>query len=381
MTLESKPAGEAEGHDVMGEEFAVEVERSPRAARLRTPLLIAAPIVVLIAAIWFYLHGGRYETTDNAYLQSGQVSVASNVSGQVVSVEVRDNQTVEAGQVLFRIDPAPFQTLVDEAEAQLADARTQIGALRANYRGGQAELQAAQARLAYAVGESARQKELLGEGISSQAQYDQAVLAVHTARQGIQTTNEQIASIQATLSGDVNAPIEAQPTVKRAQAALERARLNLSYTVVRAPQAGIVTKVNALQVGDYVSASRPLFTLVGKRVWVEANFKENQLRYMRLGQPATIEIDAFPDQELTAKVTSFSPGTGNSFSLLPAENATGNWVKVVQRLPIELTLDKLPEGIPLHAGLSVEVTVDTGHKRRLFGPDTPPATPAATASK
>src|SRR3546814_415489 len=130
-------------------------------------------------------------------------------------------------------------------------------------------------------------------------------------------------------------------------------------------------------VGDFVSASRPVFTLVGQRLWVEGNFKENQLRYMRLGQHAEFKVDAFPDLELKGHVESFSPGTGNSFSLLPPENATGNWVKVVQRLPVEFVIDKVPAGIPLHAGLSVEVTVDTGHQRHIFGSDTAPVTPAA----
>ena len=345
----------------------------PLKKRLRMPLLLLGVVVLLLGGLYFYLHGGRYEATDNASLQAAQVSVTANVSGQVISVEVRENQLARKGDVLFRLDPAPFQAAVDEAEAELATARTQIGSLRANYRQGQAEMAAAQARLTYAVGEAARQKELLAEGISSQAQYDQAVLAVRTARQGIETSSQQAQSVLASLSGKVDAPPDAQPAVQRAAAALKRARLNLGYTIVRAPQDGVVTRVNQLQVGDFVSASRPVFSLVGRHFWIEANFKENQLRYMRLGQPATVKIDAFPDREIKAHVASFSPGTGNSFALLPPENATGNWVKVVQRLPIELHFDEMPSDIPLHAGLSADVTVDTGHVRHLFGRDTPPA--------
>lgn len=381
---------EAEGHDVVGDEFVpgdsvseetapstgapVAEERRPSALRRwRRPLLLLAPVVLVLGALAFYLHGGRYEQTDNAYLQSGLVSVSPNIAGRVIAVEVRNNQHVRKGDVLFRIDPAPFQAAVDEAEAQLAASRTEVGSLRANYAQGQSELSTAQTRLRFAEREAARQKELVAEGISSQAQYDQAQLAAQTARQAIQTTAQQNASVQASLSGNVNAPVSQQPGVQRAQAALDRARLNLGYTVVRAAQDGTVAKVDQLQVGDYVSAARPVFSLAGTRIWVEANFKENQLRYMRLGQPATVKIDAFPDLDLTARLTSFSPGTGNSFSVLPAENATGNWVKVVQRLPVELTLDRIPTDVPLHSGLSVEVTVDTGHKRHLFGPDTPPA--------
>ncbi len=347
------------------------VDRQPRARRrLRTPLLLLAPIVAVIAILYFYLGGGRYEATDNGYIQSGLVSVSANVSGPVVAIAVHNNQRVKAGDVLFRIDPAPYQAAVDEAEAELASARTQVASVRASYREGEATLQAGRDKLAYAVREAARQKALLAEGISSQAQYDQAVLAAQTARQQIQTSVQQNAGVAATLTGSVSAPTERQPSVQRAQAALERARLNLGYTVVRAAQAGIVTKVDQLQLGSYVSAAKPVFTLAGTRLWVEGNFKENQLDHMRVGQRATFKIDAFPDLKLTGRVASFSPGTGNSFALLPPENATGNWVKVVQRLPIEFSIDQLPRDIPLHAGLSVEVTVDTGYQRHLFGPAT-----------
>ncbi len=344
----------------------------PRARRRwRTPLLLLAPVVAIVAALYFYLSGGRFEDTDNAYIQSGLTAVSANVSGPVIAVAVRNNQRVKAGDVLFRIDPAPYQAAVDEAAAQLASARTQVSALRANYREGEASLQAARDRLAYAEREAARQKSLLAEGISSQNQYDQAVLEAQTARQAIQTSVQQNAGVAANLTGDAAAPTASQPAVQRAQAALERARLNLGYTVVRAAQDGVVTKVNQLQVGSYVSAAKPVFTLAGTRLWVEANFKENQLDHMRIGQGATFTVDAFPDLKLTGRLTSFSPGTGNSFSLLPAENATGNWVKVVQRLPVELSIDRLPPGVPLHAGLSVEVSVDTGHRRHLFGGATP----------
>ncbi len=379
MTLKS----EADGLDdivmedpdlAMGGPLPALVESaSSRREKWRTPLLLAAVVVAILAGLVFYLHGGRYQTTDNAYLQSGLVSVSANVSGPAIAIEVRENQHVRTGQVLFRIDPAPFQAAVNEAEAALANARTQVEALRANYRQGQAELRAAQDRLTYALREAARQKALLAEGISSQNQYDQAVLAAQTARQGIQTAEQQNAGIAASLSGNVDAPVGQQPAVKRAQAALDRAKLDLGYTVVRASQDGIVTKVNQLQVGDYVAASKPVFTLAGTHIWVEANFKENQLNHMRIGQPAAFKIDAFPDLHLTGRLASFSPGTGNSFALLPPENATGNWVKVVQRLPVEFEIDRIASDVPLHAGLSVEVTVDTGHRRHLFGGGTTPA--------
>jgi membrane fusion protein, multidrug efflux system len=338
-----------------------------RRERLRLPLLTGVVVIAIALALFFYLRGGRYESTDNAYLQSGLVSISPNISGPVVAVEVHENQHVRAGQLLFRIDPTPFALAVDEAAAALESARTQVRALRANYREGQAAIGAARDRLAFAVRESARQKALLAEGISSQAQYDQAVLAERTARQGVMTAEQQNASVAASLSGNLDGPIDVHPLVQKARAAFNHAKVNLSYTEVRAPQDGIVTKVNQLQVGDYVSASRPVFTLAGTHIWVEANFKESQLDHMRVGQPATFEVDAFPDLKLKGHLVSFSPGTGNSFALLPAENATGNWVKVVQRLTVQFEIDNVPPDVPLHTGLSVEVTVDTGHRRHLSG--------------
>lgn len=345
--------------------------------RLRRPLLLLAPVVVVIALLYFYLTGGRYESTDNASLQTGQVSIASNVSGTVIAVEVGENQRVRKGQVLFRIDPATYRAAVQQAEAQLAVARTDVGALQADYQEKQADLQGAEARLAFARTEAARQKSLLGEGIASRAQYDAAELAVRTAQQDIGAARAKAQSVRANLAGAVGGPVAAQPAVRSAQAALDRARIALDDTVVRAPQDGIVTRVHQLQVGDYVTAARPVFVMTGLRYWVQANFKESQLRYMRVGQPVKVEIDAFPDLDLRGRIASFSPGTGNSFSLLPAENATGNWVKVVQRLPVEIALDRVPADLPLHTGLSADVTVDTGHKRHFFGPDTPPQGGAA----
>lgn len=381
------------GHDVIGDEVLGLEEASPagpgaapeampivearRRGRLRTRLLLIGLVALLVGGLIVYLRGGRYEGTEDSALVAGQAAVAANVSGQVVAVEVHENQSVKAGQVLFRLDPRTYQAAVDEAEAQLASARAQVQSRRADYRQGTAEVASARARLDYAMGEAARQKQLLAEGISSQSQYDQAMLSVQTARQSIQTSTQQAESVRAELSGDVAAPPERQPAVQAAQAALERARLNLGYTVVRAAQDGVVTRVDQLQLGNYVSAAKPVFALVGKRIWVEANFKESQLRYMRLGQPATVSIDAYPGRTLAAHVTSFSPGTGNSFALLPAENATGNWVKVVQRLPVLLDFDAVPADLPLHAGLSADVTVDTGHVRHLFGPDTRAAAPPA----
>lgn len=364
-----------DGEPVLDDSLGVPTEPAPQPRRftLRRILFVIGPVAAAVIALALYLHGGRYEATDNAYVQSEKVGISANVSGNVIAVLVRNNQHVKAGDILFKIDPAPFEAAVAEAEAKLLTARSEIRTLRSNYGSGSSELKAAQDRLHFAQREAARQKELLAEGISSQAQYDNAALAAVTAAQQIQTVQERNAGVAASLGESLTGSLDANGTVRAALAALDRARLNLKWTIVRAPQDGIVAKVDQLPVGAYVSASRPVFSLMGVRLWIEANFKENQLDYMRIGQPATLKVDAFPGAKLTAHVASFSPGTGNSFALLPPENATGNWVKVVQRLPVELDFDSIPADLPLHAGLSVEVTVDTGHVRHLFGDGRPPA--------
>jgi membrane fusion protein (multidrug efflux system) len=362
MSADETPTTEADG-----------LAAIPRQRRkLRPILMLAAPIVVIGGALYVYLAGGRYESTDNASLQTGLVAISAGVSGKVMAVEVSENQRVAKGQVLFRIDPSGFETAVADAEAQLAGARTDIGSQQADYVEAASQVRVAQARAAYAQGEAARQRTLLSEGIASRAQYDQAATEARTARDAIAAAQAKADSLRAALSGAVRGPADAQPAARRAASQLEKARIALRDTVVRAPQDGVVTRVHQLQVGTYVAAGRTAFMLASTRYWVQANFKEDQLRHMRVGQPAKVRIEAFPDHEIEARIASFSPGTGNSFALLPAENATGNWVKVIQRLPVEIALDRLPTDLPLHAGLSVSVQVDTGHQRHLFGADTSP---------
>lgn len=361
---------------VTADDLADEQEVPRAASRLRRPLMLGAVIVALVAGVWFYLAGGRYVSTDNAALQTGTAMISASVNGKVISIEVRENQVVSKGQVLFRLDPSPYQADVAAAEAGLAVALAAVNETRAEYQESVSETRGAEARLTYARSEAARQRSLVQEGIASRAQYDAAVMAARTAEDAISASKAKSASVMARLSG--GSP-QANPEVRRAAAVLDRARIALDSTIVRAPQAGVVTKVNQLQLGNYVTATRPVFMLSGQTFWVEANYKEGQLRYMRLGQPATVTIDAFPDVELKGHIDTFSPGTGSSFSVLPPENATGNWVKVTQRVPVQIALDQVPQGLPLHAGLSVEVTVDTGHKRRLIGKDEPASEPRAPA--
>ncbi len=343
---------------------AAAIRRRPLRQRLRLPLMVAGPVLVLLAAGGWYLTTGRYVSTDNAYVQAARVAISTDISGRVVEIDVKDNEKISTGQMLFRLDPRPFRIAVDEAKAQLATVRFQIHALKATYHLKRADARAAEATSDYQEREFERQKRLLASGTASQQQFDQARQAFETGRQQLASKQQEVAVALANIGGDPDLPLEQHPMVQHAQAALDRAELNLSYTEIRAPENGIVTKVEQLQAGDYVNASTPLFSLMSTdRVWVEANFKETELTHMRPGQQATVEIDTYPDAVFSAKVESLSPGTGLTFSLLPAENATGNWVKVVQRLPVRLSLDRFDPNAPLRAGLSATVEVDTRYRR------------------
>jgi membrane fusion protein (multidrug efflux system) len=350
---------------VIGEVSAAVRARPGRSLRqrLRLPLMLAGPLVVLLAASWWYLTSGRYVSTDDAYIQAARTMISTDVAGRVVAIGVGDNQRVTKGQVLFQLDDRPFRIAVEEAKAMLAGARLQIEAMKATYRQKLADLRSAQDTLSYQQREYDRQRQLAASGVAARSTYDQVENAMQTAQHKVSSTQSDANNILAQLGGDANIPTDQHPTVQRAQAALEKAELDLSYTVVKAPENGVVTKVEQLQVGSYVTASTPVFSMMSDRIWVEANFKETELTYMRPGQEATVDIDTYPDAQCSGKVTSLSPGTGLSFSLLPPENATGNWVKVVQRLPVRLAIECTPSDLPLHAGLSATVEVDT-HRRR-----------------
>ena len=324
--------------------------------RLRWPLMIGVPLVILASIGVVLLMGGKSETTDNAYVQASRTAISTSINGRVIGIDVQENQRVSKGQVLFRLDPADYEVAVSGADAALAQARFDVQGRRAVYNQRLADLAAAQETAGYAQREAIRQRDLAAAGVATKAQADEARHAADQAQRQVAVVQQQIATALADLGGRADMPTEQQPAVLEAAAKLERAKLDRSYAAVVAPTDGVVAKVEQLQVGQRVEASRPLFWLISGKPWIEANFKEDQLAHMRVGQPATIKVDAY-DKPLKAHVASFSPGTGSSFALLPAENATGNWVKVVQRVPVRLTLD---ESAPsnLSAGLSAKAKVD-----------------------
>jgi membrane fusion protein (multidrug efflux system) len=337
--------------------------------RLRRPLMLVLPIVLAAFGTAEYVAEEPYVSTDDAFVRAAKDSINARVAGQAVEIAVQDNQRVRKGQLLFRIDPVPYQIAVDQAEARLGSTRLNIDALKATYRQQLAELQSAKDSAVFDEREYERKKALVASAVTPRAVYERAETDLKVARQHIASIEQQIASTVVALNGDPNIDIDRHPTVRAAKAQLDRAQLDLCYATVSAPDDGIVTKVDELQVGDYVNTGAIVFSLLSsRRVWVEANFRESALTHMRPGEVATIDVDAYPDRTFKAHVVSMSPGTGSDFAVLPPENATGNWVKVVQRLPVRLELDEVGPDRPLFSGISVTARVDTGYRRTMWHP-------------
>ena len=341
-------------------------ERRKRLAGIAA-LSVLGPIVAIIAGLYLYLGGGRYVSTDNAYVKSDKIAVSADISGRVARVFVQANQTVTPGQLLFRIDPEPFQITVERTAAEVLAARQEGEALKSLYRQKLASLEQAKVDLAYYERRFDRQDKLKRKAIASQSTLDTAEQNLNNARAQIRVLEQDLAQVLAKLGGRIDEPIDRLPGVLTAVAAHKQAELDLKRTEVRSSVDGIVTNFD-LQIGEYVEAGKVVFSIVGTReLWVQANFRETDLTHMRVGQQATIRVDAYPQDKRTAIVASIDPATGAEFALLPPQNATGNWVKVVQRLPVRLKLKDAHGGPPLRAGMSVVVEVDTKHKRTLGG--------------
>jgi len=338
--------------------------RKPR--NLRSILMVLGPAVVLAGSLFAYMAGGRYVSTDNAYVHAGKLTVATDVSGIVADVAVHESQRVSKGQVLFTLDQEPFRIALAGAEANLGTVRNQIVTQQATYRQRLAQIEQAKTDIGFFEIAAQRQQDLLKRGVSAQATYDQAKRDLDTARERLLVAQSDADAALAQLGGRADAPIEQNANYLAAQAQVDKARRDLSHTTVVAPMPGIVTNVDALLPGEYLPAAQPAFSLVSTQdVWVEANPKESDLANLKPGDKATVSIDAYPGREWQATVTSLAPATGAEFSVLPAQNATGNWVKVVQRVPIRLNVE-MPDGAPpLRTGMSAYVEIDTGHQRQL----------------
>ena len=332
----------------------------------RLLLLVGVPTIAAAAALLLWLQGGRFEETENAYVKAHMIAVSADVSGRVVEVGVRDNEPVAAGALLFRIDPAPFELAVARAEAEMAVARTNVEGLRAEHRVALADAAEAEERISFLARQLERHEKLKQSGIGVEATHDEARHNLEAARRRLQAARERAARVVTALGGDAAMPAHAHPTFLAARAARDAGRDELARVRVVAPAAGIVSNMR-LQPGERVERGVPVFSIIESRpMWIEANFKETQLTHMREGQEVSIVADAYPGTTFRGRVSTIAPATKAEFAILPPQNASGNWVKVVQRVPVLITLDAAPDGrTPLRAGMTVTARVDTGHVRRL----------------
>lgn len=343
-------------------------------SRLRPVLMLGVPLLALAIGAWFYLGSSGTVGTDNAYVKAGKVMVSSQVPGFVISTEVSENQRVNAGDTLFLIDATRVQVALDKANAELAHARTTLNALKASYREKGAELQLAEQSQAFAEREYARQAELARQKVVSSGSFDAVANQRDAARQKTEILRQEMARLLANLDGNADRPAETYPQYMKARAEREKAALAVSNTRIMAPFSGIVGKPP--QIGQYVSVGQAVMSVVSDtNVWIEANFKETELSHIKPGQSVDVTVDAYPDQVFHARVDSISQASGAEFALLPAQNATGNWVKVVQRIPVRIALQAGDDkAAALRAGMSASVEINTATSTRI-AKNTVPAAP------
>jgi membrane fusion protein (multidrug efflux system) len=362
-----KPGGrEAEAKEAVEPPPGPDTVDTPKKSRLR-PLLFALLPLALIIGAYCYITGGQVVSMDDAYVEADKVGISTDVAGTVTEVGVTENQHVQVGQILYRLDDLQLRLALARAEALVGTVRDALNALKANYRDMLSQIQQAQNDIEYFNTEFYRQQELFAAHVASQSTFDMARRSLQNAQQKLVSLTQQLGAIAANLDDDPTGPVEAKPRYLDAVAQRDEAARQLAHTVVKAPFAGIVTSVPSIAPGKYLQASVTAFYLVAAdHVWVVANPKETELTYVRTGQSASVTVDTYPDTQWSGSVASISPAAAQEFSLLPAQNTSGNWIKVVQRIPVRVRIDANGNSLPpLRPGMSVEVDVDTGHSRGL----------------
>jgi membrane fusion protein (multidrug efflux system) len=337
-----------------------------RRSVLRPILMLGSIAVVILGTGYMWLNGGRMVSTDDSYVEAAEVNATTDVSGIVSQVLVHEGEAVKTGQVLFQLGQRHFQISVDGAKAKLAETALTLASMKEDYQRMLKDADTAAAKVAEDQSDFARYASLIHSGGVTRAEYDDAKYKLEADQANLAALQEQAKTQLAKLGGDIATPIDQYPDYESGQADVAEAQRQLNHTIVRAPFDGIVTNVEQLQPGQYLTAASPAFGIVSTDdVWVTAQFKETQLTNMRVGQTVTIGVDAYPGKTWKGVVQSVAPASGSQFSLLPAENSSGNWVKVVQRIPVRITLTDGPKDVRLAAGMSAEVSVDTGHTRHL----------------
>jgi membrane fusion protein, multidrug efflux system len=339
----------------------------PHPKIVRLALLVLIPLAVVLIGGVMWLNGGRTVGTDDAYVKTDMAQIAPEVSGRVAEILVRDHQIVEAGTPLIKLDPEPFQLALAKAEAELDKARTDVETARAQWHETGSELREAENRTEYLMREAARQRALAANGNAALSKLDETQNAAYAARDRVAIVKSRLNRMLAVLGSDPEMPTDEHPLVRQKKAERDRARLDLERTVIKAPIGGTAVNVK-LQPGEQVKAATPIFVLVSKtRPWVEANMKETDLTHVKPGQQAEVVLDIYPEVTWRAEIESISPATGAEFAILPPQNASGNWVKVVQRLPVRVRLLPHQGEPPLRAGMTASVTIDINRHRSLAG--------------
>ncbi len=330
----------------------------------RFALMLGLPLAPAAVGAYVYVTGGRYEETENANLRQARITISSDTAGRVVAADIAENQVVKKGDLLFAIDPQPYRIALAQADAAVAAARLNVEQLRAAYNQAMAQERSAASEVDYSQSQYDRAADLANKGINTKSSLDEARNDLDKAKQQLAVAKQGIESAKAALGGNPDIETDKHPTVLAALAARDKAAYDLDQTTVQAPADGIIAQASSFKVGQFVGVGTPLFSLVETDdTWIDANFKETQLTHMKPGQKADVVLDTYPDKTFEATVQAVGAGTGAEFSLLPAQNATGNWVKVTQRIPVRLQLTDPDAKLALRTGMSATVTVDTGVSR------------------